>query len=400
MARVTLQAVRRLGLFTKRPICLALGILLNGQAQADGLLAIDNPARNGTRPQAYASVQAFEGNDQVAMREFGANWHGDYTPRPGANLALQVFRAEAGTQWFGYRLGLLARGLATAQTNRDTSDLIHQNKLALGYDIGRSYTIDYKLQGFDATGVRLSKSFSLAAVGPWHLQWGAGASYLRAQSVKLASSSGSVTTLNTKDFNASVGMVTSDNRINQSDLTYFNAPFGRITNPTGEGYALDLGLLLAHEPSGLEFDLAINDLTGQMTWRDLPRNVETFNNSNKFFDANGFVQFNPTTTRTSSFANTVQTLDPKAWLAVSYPWLQWRVQAGASILNGQWLPQLDVKYSFHANWQLTAQYDTYFKTYGLLLQTPYFQIGIRADQFNPDQTKAMGVFLALNLPLD
>ena len=177
-------------------------------------------------------------------------------------------------------------------------------------------------------------------------------------------------------------------------------PFGRITSPAGDGYALDLGLALAHEPSGLTFELAVNDLAGQMAWRDLPRNVETFNNANKFFDANGFVQFNPITTRTSSFANTVQTLDPKAWLSVSYPWSQWRFQAGASVLGGQWLPQLDVKYSFNANWQLTAQYDSYFKTYGLLLQHSYFQIGIRADQFNPDSAKAMGVFLSLNLPLD
>ncbi|NVO06899.1 MAG: hypothetical protein HXX19_13655, partial [Rhodoferax sp.] len=97
-------------------------LLLPLCVQAEGLLAIDNPARHGADNQVYASVEAFEGNDQVAMRAYGGDWAGSYTPRSGMNLGLAALRGETGVQWSGYRVGALVRAEALVQTNRDTSD--------------------------------------------------------------------------------------------------------------------------------------------------------------------------------------------------------------------------------------------------------------------------------------
>ena len=127
-------------------------------SHAAGLLAIENPAHNGQDTQTYTDVEAFEGNDQVAMRQYSSNWQGRYTPRTDQNLGLLAARAEIGAQWQGYRLGLLYRADALAQTNRDTADLAHQYNTSQGYEAGRNYRLHYQIQGFEAIGTRVSKS--------------------------------------------------------------------------------------------------------------------------------------------------------------------------------------------------------------------------------------------------
>ena len=151
---------------------LCLGLALSCWAQAEGLLAIDNPASNGQSTGAYTTVDAFAGNDQVAISQYVGNWQGDYTPRSGTNLGVVATRAETGVQWQGYRLGGLYRADALVQSNRDTSDLVRQYLTSSGYDTGRNYQLAYQLTGFEAKGVRLSKSFQRALdSGPCKWTW-------------------------------------------------------------------------------------------------------------------------------------------------------------------------------------------------------------------------------------
>ena len=343
---------------------LCLGLALSCWAQAEGLLAIDNPANNSQSAGAYVTAQAFAGNDQVAISQYGANWQGDYSPRSGTNLGLLVARAEAGVQWQGYRLGALYRADALLETNRDSSDLARQYLNSAGYDTGRNYQLAYQLKGFDAKGLRLSKSFQQALhSGPWQIDLGLGLAYLQGQSVKLQTASGQVMTVNAKDVTANANLSTADSRTNVADALNFNAPYGRLLTPSGEGYAVDVGLVLRHA-SGLGLEVAVADAAGVMNWKDLPTNAETYNTANKYFDANGFAQFNPTATRTSSYQNLKQTLDPKLWLAANYPLGDFRVQGAASAISGYWFPELSVKYLINPAWQLAAQYDTYFNTLG------------------------------------
>lgn len=375
-------------------LCSVLPLL----GHAEGLLAVDNPAKNGQGNKVYAALEAFEGNDQVAMRQYGTDWQGNYTPRNGTNIGLLVARAETGVQWQGYRLGALYRAEALVEANRDTSDLVQQYNNSSGYDIGRVYQLDYKIKGFEANGARLSKSFQLNQGGQWQMDLGLGLSYLRGQRIKLETASGQVVTLNAKDFTAGASLNDSDSRTNTTDLTSFNDQYGRLSTPSGQGYALDAGMVLRHRESGVSIELAVADLAGRIDWKDLPNNISDYSTAKKYYDANGYVHFNPTATRTSSYQNLSQNLDPKLWLAANYPVGNFEFQGAASYTQGYWFPQAGVKYRLNPQWAVNADVDLRFKTIGVSLQHRWFILGWRMDGMNMDTAKAYGLNAGINIP--
>jgi hypothetical protein len=382
-------------------------LLLPLAAQAEGLLAIDNPATHSTHPapstdstptRAYAQIEAFAGNDQVAMREYGGDWNGSYTPRGGVNLGLAVLRAESGVQWSSYRLGALWRGEALVQTNRDTSDLVQQYKTSAGYSPERRYALDYQLTGFEADGARLSKHFHTQDFGAWQADWGLGLSYLRGQRITINTVSGEVVTINTKDFNATARQALSDSQMNTADLASFNAPNGRHASVSGTGYAVDMGLALQHKATGARVELAVADLLGAMDWQNLPTNVSRYTTATKYYDANGYLNIYPSTTRASNYHNLQQVLDPK-WLAsVHYPLGEMELSGWASYTQGYWFPQMGVGYALPDAWQVKADYDLRFGTWGLALQHPRFGLGLRTDDLSTQTAKAYGLAASFNIP--
>jgi hypothetical protein len=367
-------------------------------AQAEGLLAIDNPASHGSANKAYAQFEAFAGNDQVAMREYGGDWNGSYTPRSGVNLGLAVLRAESGVQWSGYRLGALWRGEALVQANRDTSDLVQQYKTSAGYTPSRTYALDYQLKGFEADGARLSKSFHTEGFGVWRADWGLGLSYLRGQRITLNAVNGAVVTLNTKDFNATAQQAVSDNQINTADLGSFNAPYGRQASVSGSGYAVDVGMALKHPANGARVELAVADLLGAIDWRNLPTNVSRYTTATKYYDANGYLNIYPAFTRASTYQNLQQVLDPK-WLAsLSYPLGAMELSGLASYTQGYWFPQVGVGYALRDTWHVKVDYDLRFGTVGLSLTHPWFAVSLRTDNLNTDLAKAYGLAASISIP--
>jgi hypothetical protein len=306
-------------------------------------------------------------------------------------------RAEMGVQWQGYRFGLLSRAEAIVEANRDTSDLVQQYSTSSGYTVGRTYQIDYQIHGFEANGARLSKSRAFALNNQWQMDAGLGLSYLQGQRIKLQTASGQVVTLNTQDFNANVQLNNSDSRINTTDLSSFNAPYGRQATPSGRGYALDAGFVLRHS-SGVSVELAVADLAGRIDWSNLPTNVSDYSTATKYYDANGYVQFNPTATRISSYRDVLQTLDPKLWLAANYPAGNTALQLASSYTRGYWFPQAGLTYHVNPQWAVKADFDFRFHTLALSLQHPWFYFGLRMDGTDLASAKAYGLNGGLNIP--
>ena len=383
----------------KKNILCLLCAAFSSLANAEGLLAIDNPAKNGQQRQAVATVEAFEGNDQVAMRQYGGDWQGSYSPRSGTNIGLLTARAETGLQWAGYRVGALYRAEALVQANRDTADLVQQYSTQSGYEIGRTYALDYQIKGFEAAGVHVSKSFQRQLGMQWQLDWGLGLSYLRGKRIKLETVTGQVVTLNSKDFNANASRDSSNSDLNVGDFAQFNSPSGRLAAPSGEGYAVDAGVVLHHQASGASFELAVADLAGRLNWKDLPNNVTNYNNASKYYDADGYVQFNPLATRTSSYKNLSQTLKPKLLLAANYPIGSFELQGAASYTQGYWLPQAGLSYRINPQWNVKTDLDFRFATVGIALEHPWFYLGLRMNGTNADTARAYGLSAGINIPL-
>lgn len=385
--------------FGAREACtLAVLAWLSKGACAEGLLAINNPAKNSTEAGAYVEVEAFQGNDAVAMRQYVSQWQGGYAPRDGANIGIIATRAETGAQWQGWRLGALYRADALAEANRDMTDLARQYNSSSGYDVARTYLLDYQLKGFEADGARLSKSFQTHLNSQWAMNWGAGASLLRGQRVKIESASGQAVTLSAQNFNANVVQSTSDSSTDTSGNGNFNPPFGAHPALTGQGYALDWGMALQHA-DGLRLEAAINDLAGSMSWKNLPQYIANYNTATKTFDVDGYVHFNPTASAQSSYQDIQQTLDPKLWLVIAFPWRGIELQAASSYTRGYWFPELGLSYALNPQWQVGGSYDVRFGTVGISVKHPFFYINLRSSDLNPALAKAYGFALGVTLPL-
>ena len=365
---------------------------------AEGLLSVDNPAKNTLEYKAYASLEAFAGNDQVAMRQYSTQWQGTYSPRSDTNIGLLSARTESGVQWDRFRVSILYRAEGLVQANRDSSDLVQQFNNRRGYDLGRSYLIDAQIKGFEATGARLSKSLAFNPGSQWALDVGLGMSYLHGKSLKLQTATGQAITLNAKDFDASVTTNDTDSSINIHDLAYFNAPYGRLTSPSGQGYALDAGLVLRHKDNGFSAELAVADLAGRINWTNVPSNVTDYKTATKYYDTDGFVNFNPAATRISSYQNVSQSLDPKVWLALNYAFDQFELQGAGSYTAGFWFPQAGIRYRPNAKWALSADYDLRFHTVGLSMQYQWLHLGLITDSSNLNAAKAFGVTASITVP--
>ncbi len=382
-----------------RSLFLFLAWIGTTPCHADGLLAVSNPAKNGDATLGFAKADIFQANDNVALREYAGQWQGAYQSAPGINLGILFARAEVGVQWKGHRLFALQRGEALVQANRDTADLVHQYQTGSGYDAGRSYALDYSMRGFEADGVGISKAWDFAAGERWRMRSGVGVSYLRGKRLKMESITGQIVTLSAKDLTASATSDASNTSLNTSNLSDFNAPFGQQAQFSGDGYSLDGGMVLQDTQSGLRIELGLADVAGQLYWKNVPSNLTNYNTASKYYDANGYVQFDPTATRTSAYRNLTQTLPLKVHFAVAYPWGAWEVEGSTSHTQGIWFPQLTARYKVTINWTLCADYDLRFNSLGFGMEHRWFQWSIRTDNSELNVAKAYGLSAQIRIPL-
>ncbi|OGB73230.1 MAG: hypothetical protein A2496_09410, partial [Burkholderiales bacterium RIFOXYC12_FULL_60_6] len=319
-------------------------------------------------------------------------WAGQYSPSPGSNIGLLAARAETGVQWHGYRLGIYQRADALVEASRDTADLVQQYKRQSGYSLGRTYALNYRLKGFEASGARLSKSFQLDMASPWQIRVGLGLSYLKGQRVKLETINGQIVTINTKDFNATANrQTTSDESLDLSGFPKNSPLLAQLTAPSGAGYAADVGLVAVHPGSNAVFELAIADLFGQIDWSHLPNTSTNYNSATKYYDANGWVNFNPNLSKAITFQNLNQKLDPKLRLAVNYSLGNFELKAATDYTQGYWFPQTGVGYHITPQWAFFVDLDWRFNTLGLSVQHDWFYLSLKTDNLNLNAAKAYGL---------
>lgn len=373
------------------------GVLaLAPQVHAEGLLAVQNPATVRGETALYAELDAFEGSDALPVRAFGANWGGAYTPKSGTNLALAVAQAETGVQWNHTRLGALYRAQALVRANRDTMDLARQYNTGSAYDSARTYGLDYRLVGFVADGVRFSHSREIPAIpsfSGWTLHGGVGVALLQGRQLKVESASGQVKTLGGHDLDANVAWNNLHSGMNTGDPATFN-PFVRSPGElTGAGWALDVGVRAEHA-NGWRLELAANDVAGEILWNNVPQRVSTLNTSTRYYDANGYVQFNPLASASSRFINYRQALDTRWRMALGYAirpatQVQWATNQWGDVALTEWL----VSHRFDNGLEAQVSHAPHFGSVGFQLRWKGVQVGLRSDAMDLWQAHAYGLTL-------
>jgi hypothetical protein len=332
----------------------------------------------------YLDGQAFFGNDIVPLTQINKDWSQGYHPRNGKNYALVSTRVEAGMQWQGFRLGYIDRNEWLATGNRDSLDIVRADRQKLDYDNGRNYVLDYRLRGFAADGARLTKSFSNALGSGWTLGWGGAASVLRGRRVRVEDISGSATATGGRNFTANVDWTRDYSRTDTIAEGF--APAFQNGNPSGQGYAADIGLSFARQ-DGLRFEWIASDVVGRMSWSDIPEKTLSGTNLPGAALPGG----------RKWRVDLAQSLPVKHALSVSIPTSFADIELGDTLYQGLHLPRIGLAKRLDAGWTARLDYDFRFSTVGVGLSYRWFYFNVRSDSLSVDKARAFGLGLGARL---
>jgi hypothetical protein len=351
---------------------------------AADLLSAANPARAGAARAVYAEGQAFFASDAVPLSQINEDWSQGYRPREGENLALISTRIETGVQWQGLRLGYISRNEWIATANQDSLDIIRADRQEANYDKGRIYSLDYRLRGFAADGVRLSKSFSNDLGSGWVLGWGAAASMLRGRRVRSENISGGATATGARDFIATVDW-TRDYSHTDTAAEGYTAAF-LDGNPAGQGYSADFGIGLVRQ-DGLRLEWVATDVFGRMSWRDIPEKTLSGTNLPGAALPGGH----------KWRVDLTQTLPVKHTLSLSIPTDVAEVELTDSYFQGMHLPRVGMSKRFNADSAARLDYDIRFSTIGFGLSYRWLQMSLRSDSLSLNKARAFGLDIGARL---
>lgn len=370
--------------------------LLSSTACAD-LLGLSNPAEMAGKQGwgGHSAAHYLVATDFTAASGFNGNWSGSYTPRNNTNLAIGITQVEAGVRYDSWRLVGIYRQEQLIEASRDMLDLVYYNKQKLTIPAGQTFNTNLRIEGFEAQGLRLDKGFAFDLNDDVSLSLGAGISLLQGTRVRLANANGSVTSTATGyTYNATV-----EDSNSRASYPFAAFPVTRPGTPQGDGYALNLGAKVVWA-KGARLDFAVNDLFGQMTWRNMPHTIETANSTTIARDAAGNIYYNPTLNGANDInrRTIVQKLATKVNTRLTYPVSDFDLFAGTGWIMGYWLPELGTTYRMNEYWKTSLDYDTRFKTIGLGIQHRYGRLSVRSSSTTLSNAHAYGFNAEIHIP--
>lgn len=347
----------------------AIWPLLPPAAHAGNVLAIDNPAEHGVMNGVYAGGQLFAGDDNLGVAEYLHHWHGDYQARSGDNLGLLSARAEAGIQAGAFRIGTLGRADGVVQMDRGVADLLHIYQNHLGYQAGERLGGHYSLAAFTANGLHMSDSVAYTWQDGAQLSLGAGISYLRGQWLKMQTADGHIEAVSQQEFSYAARMQEARDS---------------LADGNNDGYAIDAGAVLAWR-DGATLSLAVNDLAGQMHWR----NAFTQQDNANSVTVNGHPSAEK---KTPVWQDLTLRLHPRWEAEASLPHGPLAFKVGVAGTQGAVFPQAGMAYRLGRNWQMEALYDLRFQTLGFNVSNPWLSLGIQSQNWlSPGHSRAYGL---------
>jgi hypothetical protein len=366
-------------------IMAGMALALSQAAGADGLLAVVNPADRAMSSANWDmafSGQYFEASDYTSLRHFSGDWRGPYTPRDGKNLAVSFARADVSARHDSWSVGYFYRQDILLESNRDMTDMVYANKTGTPVPVGRSYNPSLSMNGFEAQGVRLDKAFSWKAENALDVTFGVGASLMQGQRTRMGQAQGSALSTAT-GYTYNVNLTDAN-----SQKTYPFMPPGEVS---GIGYALDLGLRLQWQDSK-RLDIAINDLGGEIRWKNLPQTTLNANSATATHDAQGYISFNPTVSGQNTRVDLTQKLYTKGSIQFHAPLADGlSANLGTEWIKDNLFPRLGLEYAAVHGIGVMADYDTRFSTFGLGATWHEAYLAARTQSMNFDQSRGYGV---------
>ena len=354
-------------------------VVFPGTLLAQDVAGVINPAHGSNATGLTATFQAFQASDALPIRSMLTDWGGDFHPQADS-VAWGIAQARFAVRKDGWEVATLWRSQALVLASRDTWEVARQHQRRMDFDANRSYTLDYRLSGFEADGLRLGWQAAPRTQwgGTW--RWATGVSLLRGQRMKIESAQGRALTLAAHDVDLQISHEIAGTGFDTSDSLQFNPFVSAPGGVSGQGHALDLGVEWKGD-SGVTIGAAINDAFGEILWRNVPSRIAATASAAKSYDASGYVTFLPAATAFSQYGTVRQSLPLRWTVAAEYPCASMISLAGAwSQVDQVAMPSVGLRTPFAGEGTARLDYDLRFQTLALGLAWKGWQFGVRSEK--------------------
>ncbi len=369
------------------PSTLAWLLTLSG-AHA-GVLSFFNPSKADGFNGIKSEVQAFAADDPVSLHDLFNGWSGEYHPKKGKNVAIDDLRADVGVSYekWGY-FGYTYRHQYFVDASKDLTLLAWQQLNEKGFTQGKLYDLDISIKGFEADGIVYAKNFPLFQTNEKSLKLGVAVELLRGRTMQNGYLKGSAVANSSKDYDFSA---ISDYYYTENYLYDLD-----VQKANGHGYTTHLNLKYTTEKFTLQ--LLLNDIYGKIVWKRLPYSYVNINSSNKKYDENGYIVYNPVILGLEKYVDYTQKLHIKSRLQSSYKLNEKsEIVVGADHTGSLYLPYLYVSHRFYKDLQSRLFYESRFDMFGIEIAYRYFNVFISSNSFN--NPSALKLILSLNYPV-
>ncbi len=337
------------------------------------VLTFFNPSNAYIPHTLHVNAQEFIANDVISLKEFFGDWESRYHPKSGQNIALQSLRVDVGGVFYkDFYMGYFYRYDVFVKTQKDFADLYHTIKNKEDFPIGRTYKLDFHIEGIKESGLMIAKSVKLYHDSTHQLSLGLGLSLLFGHDMQDGDIDGSAHTPSEKVYE-----ITSHSTY---DYTYNYLYDLDVQSASGVGFGSDISLEYHDSAYDLHMSIMINDLFSKIYWKDLPYSAVDIETKNKSFDSDGYVKYAPSISGLEVYRDTTQTLEPKVKLSfLKGVYHDMQVGAGVSFAYGENFPYLCVAKDF-SKWQNVAlSYESRFGSFGVDYHDRFFHLGISSD---------------------
>lgn len=356
-----------------------------GNAAAQSPVSGFNPAVLSDKPAGvFIEGSAFSGSGAVGLKAiFLDEWDGSFHP-DDENHADLYWRTAAGVAYGGWRTAVFYRGEAFLKSNRDTLEFLRMANLKK-LDPAGALDIDVSIKGFSATGIELSKGFSLDGLLEG-LDAGVTARYLRGHQIQEGSLTGTAVTTSsvTYDFDIFLDYVYDTNLV-------YDRPDAIAGN--GDGMSFDVGFRYVYSPA-LKAELLFRDVLGRIYWKNVPYTTANAASDVITFDESGFQQYNPTISGFESYKDYTQKLQLKTDLSVSYTRGPFLLRPEVNFLgDGHALKWVFAGYEAWST-LFTAGYNFDYTAVSLGVMHRNFRLQAFTDDLDIEDANALGVSFA------
>lgn len=250
----------------------------------------------------FMQLDSFSHSEPVAIDALFHEWHDSFH---GGGVVLTRTRGEAGVEAGPWRLGVIQRLDYQVAMSRDTAEFIYLTNNHKELEQGRRYRLSAEVHHLYSSGL------ALAYRGEFNdsLSFELSGELLEGRKLTSGSISGYAHALQANDYDFAFVV----------DYAYSrDGLFGRQASaPSGQGYSL--GFSLNYEPQDrLAFGLDVDDVYGQVDWRDAPYTYATATSATKSYGDDGYVVYEPALSGIESYQDYQQTLPWHARLSARY----------------------------------------------------------------------------------